>query len=43
MHDDHFSNYIDNFLEMFMDDFFVFDSSFDVCLANLPTVLDVKK
>ena len=34
-----FSNYIDNFTETFMDDFHAFGSSFDVCLANLSTVL----
>jgi len=34
-----FTNYIDNFIEVFMDDFSIFGSSFDVCLANLSTVL----
>ena len=34
-----FTDYIDNFMEMFMDDFSVFGSSFDVCFANLSTVL----
>ena len=34
-----FSQYIDNFIEVFMDDFFIFGSSFDECLANLSTVL----
>ena len=34
-----FSDYIDNFMEVFMDDFSVFGSSFDVCLANLSIVL----
>jgi len=34
-----FSDYIDNFMEVFMDDFSVFGSSFDSCLANLSTVL----
>jgi len=34
-----FSDYIDNFMELFMDDFSVFGSCFDVCLANLFTVL----
>jgi len=38
MHDG-FSNYIDNFMEGFMDDSSIFGSSFDVCLANLSTVL----
>ena len=34
-----FTYYIDNFIEMFMDDFSIFGSSFDVCLTNLSTVL----
>ena len=34
-----FTDYIDNFMEVFMDDFSIFGSSFDVCLANLSTVL----
>ena len=34
-----FSDYIDNFIEVFMDDFSVFGSSFDVYLANLSTVM----
>jgi len=34
-----FSDYIDNFMDMFMDDFYVFGSSFDECLANLFTLL----
>ena len=34
-----FSYYIDHFMEMFMDDFSIFGSSFDVCLANLSTML----
>ena len=34
-----FFEYIDNFMEVFMDDFSVFGSSFDVCLANLSIVL----
>ena len=34
-----FSDYIDNFMEVFMDDFSVFGSSFDVCLAHLSIVL----
>jgi len=34
-----FTDYIDNFIEVFMDDFSIFGSSFDVCLANLSTVL----
>ena len=39
-----FTYYIDNFLEVFMDDFSMFGSSFDVYLANLSTVVkDVKK
>ena len=34
-----FSDYIDNFMEVFMDDFSIFGSPFDVCLASLSTVL----
>jgi len=34
-----FTNYIDNFIEVFTDDFSVFGSSFDVCLANLSIIL----
>ena len=34
-----FLDYINNFMEMFMDDFLVFSCSFDVCLTNLSTVL----
>jgi len=34
-----FSNYIDNFMEVFIDDFSIFGSSFDACLANLSIVL----
>ena len=30
-----FSDYIDNFMEVFVDDLSVFGSSFDVCLDNL--------
>ena len=30
-----FSNFIDNFMEVFVDDFSIFGSSFDVRLANL--------
>jgi len=36
-----FSNYIDKFMEVLMDDFFIFGSSFDEWLANLSTVLKV--
>jgi len=35
-----FSDYINNFIEVFIDDFSVFGSSFDVCLANLSIVLN---
>ena len=34
-----FTDYIDNFMKVFMDGFFGFGSSFDVCLANLSTML----
>ena len=34
-----FSNYIDNLIDAFVDDFSVFGSSFDELLANLFTVL----
>ena len=30
-----FSDMAGNFIEIFMDDFFVFESSFDMCLMNL--------
>jgi len=36
-----FSNYIDNFMEVFVDDFSVFGSSFDMCPANLSIVLKI--
>jgi hypothetical protein len=34
-----FSNMVEKFLELFMDDFSVFRSSFDNCLHNLSLVL----
>ena len=34
-----FSDLIENIMEVFMDDFSVFGSSFDLCLANLDRVL----
>jgi len=34
-----FHDMIENFIEVFMDDFSVFDASFDNCLANLSRVL----
>ena len=34
-----FTNYIENFIEVFMDDFSIFGSSFYVCLITLSTVL----
>jgi len=34
-----FSDLIEKSIEVFMDDFFVFESSYDVCLNNLDTVL----
>jgi hypothetical protein len=38
-----FSNMVKIFLEAFMDDFFVFGSSFDKCLHNLSLVLQCCK
>ena len=38
MHDAIFADYIDKFMEVFMDDFSIFGLSFDECLANLSTV-----
>jgi hypothetical protein len=34
-----FSNMVENFLEVFMDEFSIFGSSFDNCLHNLSLVL----
>jgi len=34
-----FSNMVEKFIEVFMDDFYVFGSSFDICLNNLALVL----
>jgi len=34
-----FFDYIDNFIEVLMDDFSIFGSFFNVCLAKLSTVL----
>ena len=34
-----FSDMVERFLEIFMDDFSVFDDSFDDCLTNLEKVL----
>ena len=34
-----FSDMVENFLEVFMDDFSVFGCSFDNCLSNLSSVL----
>jgi len=34
-----FSYYIENFIEVFANDFSIFGSSFNVCLANLSTML----
>jgi len=34
-----FSYYIDNFMKMFIDNFSIFDSFFDMCLANSSTML----
>jgi len=38
-----FSNYIDKFMEGFMDDFFIFGLSFDECLANLNLSIVLKR
>ena len=35
-----FSDYIENIIEVFMDDFFVYGDSFDKCLDNLSLVLE---
>jgi len=32
-------NYIDNLIELFINDFSIFGPSFDLCLANLSIVL----
>jgi len=34
-----FSDYIEDIMEVFMDDFFVYETTFDDCLANLSKVL----
>jgi len=34
-----FDGMVKKFIEVFMDDFFVFDFSFDACLSNLNLVL----
>ncbi len=34
-----FSDFIENIMEAFMDDFSVYETTFDECLANLPKVL----
>jgi hypothetical protein len=34
-----FSDMVECFLEIFMDDFFIFGDSFDICLTNLKKVL----
>ena len=39
MYDEHFSDLIENCMEVFMDDFTVFGDSFDLCLNNLSLVL----
>jgi len=38
-----FFDYVDNLIEVFMDDLSILDSSFDVCLANLSTMLKTCK
>lgn len=35
-----FSNIVEKFIEIFMDDFTVFDDSFDECLTHLTIVLN---
>ena len=34
-----FSDLVEDIMEIFMDDFYVFGDSFDLCLANLDRVL----
>ena len=34
-----FADMVEKYIEVFMDDFFVFGSSFDCCLANLERIL----
>ena len=36
-----FSDYVENIIEVFMDDFSVYGDSFDVCLSNLTLVLKI--
>jgi len=38
-----FYDYIHNFIEVFMNDFYAFGPSFDVCLANLHTLKRCEK
>lgn len=40
MHDGIFHDMIEDFIEILMDDFSVFGSSFDTCLINLSKVLE---
>jgi len=37
-----FSNMVEQIIEVFMDEFFVFETSFDDCLAKLALVLEDK-
>ena len=39
MYDGHFSDMIEDIVEVFMDDFSVYDTTFDDCLLNLSKVL----
>ncbi|KAA3468622.1 Retrovirus-related Pol polyprotein from transposon 17.6 [Gossypium australe] len=39
MHDEYFSEYIEKHIEVFMDDFTIYEDSFDECLDNLTKVL----
>jgi len=36
-----FIDFLENFIEVFMDDFTVYGSSFDACLASLDKVLNI--
>lgn len=35
-----FSDYVENIMEVFMDDFIVYDNSFDTCLVNLEKIVE---
>lgn len=38
-----FNDIVENYLEVFMDDFMIFGSSFDKCLNNSERVLEIWK